>query len=706
MVDKTLLDCLWVVFCAILVFMMQAGFLCLEAGLTRSKNAINVAIKNITDFGISSLLYWAFGFAWMFGQTYRGWIGTSYFFITPDNPWVASFLLFQIMFCGTAVTIISGAVAERMRYRAYILVAVIVAALIYPVFGHWVWGGNLIGARGWLSQLGFIDFAGSSVVHSVGGWASLAVLLVLGPRLGYFPSKDAPRTFPGSHLPLAILGVLLLWFGWIGFNGGSTFELGPAFPGIIVNTVLAGSGGMLTALAVGWIWQGYPKVLFLMNGSLAGLVAITAGCFAVDPLFAIVIGSVGGVVMAAAQHLMDRFRIDDVVGAVPVHAAAGIWGTLAVALFGKPELLATGLSRWEQFQVQCLGVGVCFIFAFGVTFVLTYLINRIFPMRVTLADELQGLNITEHRETTEIFDLLSVMERQARTKDLSLRVPAEPYTEVGQIAHRYNKLMDSLQESLTSITNLRQTQASLKEKTAKLEELNQELRDFAHTVAHDLKSPLRTIKSFGTFLNEDYRDSLSPEAQEYLDEILKTAGRMNTLIDDILQYSRVATEGDQFVEVNLFQEIQGVIADLQGIIQSANGKVEVTELPVIEANPVQMRQLFQNLIGNALKYHQPLVSPCVKVSSRPLPDTRQVQIVVEDNGIGFEEKYATKIFEPFKRLHKSSQYEGTGIGLATCLKIIQRHKGTIHVSSAPGKGSVFTITVPLQQTVRPPREKT
>ncbi len=699
MLEKTLIDCMWLVLCAGLIFIMQAGFLCIEAGLTRSKNAINVAIKNITDFGISSILFWCFGFALMFGKSINGWIGTSFFMPSfIDDPWFASFFLYQLMFCGTAVTIISGAVAERLRYRAYIIVTIIVSTFVYPIFGHWAWGGIYGGESGWLRNLGFIDFSGSTVVHCTGGWTALAVLMIIGHRIGRYQSNGESHTYPGSHIPMAILGVLLLWIGWIGFNGGSTYGLSNAFPKIIINTMLAGSGGMLAALTLGWLWYGYPKVILVMNGSLAGLVSITAGCFAVNTGAAIIIGAIGGCVMVVAQHLIDHFQIDDVVGAVPVHVAAGIWGTLAVALFGNLEILGTGLTRPEQFQVQIIGILSAFILSFGIPYLILRTINQFFPLRISIKNEMTGLNVAEHREKTEAFDLLVTMEEQIATKNLSLRVPVEPYTEIGQIAQRYNTLMDSLQTSLTSISNLQMSEQALKEKTLELERTNRDLQSFAHVVAHDLKAPLRNIAGFGSLIIDDVKDELNEKTQDYLQEMLNGISRMNVLIEDILQFAGVSEKQKKFVLVDLFKIIEEVQKDLQENIRRTNAKIQIDEnLPTIDGHPTLLRQLFQNLIGNALKYGRPNISPVIRIHSRTLQDRNLVQIILEDNGIGFTDEQASRIFEPFKRLKEAAHYEGTGIGLATCVRIVEKHNGQIEGKGSPNKGATFTVTLPLKQ---------
>ena len=286
------------------------------------------------------------------------------------------------------------------------------------------------------------------MVHSVGGWVALAAVLVLGPRAGRFPEGEPPRRIPGQNLPMAVLGVLLLWLGWIGFNGGSTLRWCDEIPGIVVNTLLAGCGGMAAALAAGWSIRRRPDVDLLTNGALAGLVSITASCHSVGAAAAVVIGGCGGLVMLAATWLLERMRIDDVVGAVPVHAGAGVWGTLAVALFGRTAALETGLSRASQFGVQLLGVVVCFLWAFGLVYLALLLVDRLLRLRVTPDQEQQGLNVAEHGASTEMFDLLSVMHSQAQTGDRSLRAPVEPFTEIGQIATLYNEVMAALQQAL------------------------------------------------------------------------------------------------------------------------------------------------------------------------------------------------------------------------------------------------------------------
>ena len=442
--DPRLIDAGWILGCAAMVFMMQAGFLCLETGLVRAKNIINVAIKNVVDICIATMLYWMFGFALMFGASHGGLFGTSGFlFDWSLDYWKSSFFIFHVVFCGTAVTIISGAVAERMRFAGYLFISIVVAGFLYPLAGHWMWGGVAEGqATGWLIRLGFIDFAGSTVVHSVGGWVALAAIIVIGPRIGRFGDERRPMTC--HNLPMAVLGALLLWFGWFGFNSGSTLGLTKGIPMIIGNTAMAAAAGGLVGLAMGWHRTGRPNVTDVINGLLAGLVSITASCHIMTTIAAVMIGAVGGFICVLGTRILERYGVDDAIGAVPVHCFSGVWGTLAVALFASPSAFGTGLSRWQQFQIQSLGVVTCFGFAFGGGYVIIRLIDRVFPLRVSADDEIIGLNISEHQAPNELFTLLSEMEHQRQTGDFSKHVDAEPYTQVGQIALQYNRVLDKM----------------------------------------------------------------------------------------------------------------------------------------------------------------------------------------------------------------------------------------------------------------------
>jgi len=399
------IDVLWIMLCSALVFVMQAGFLCLESGLTRSKNSINVAIKNLADFCLTTIVFWLFAFGLMFGASWHGWIGVSEFSLDFQNidAFYGSFFIFQVMFCGAAVTIMSGAVAERMKFSSYLIATLVVSGLIYPVVGHWAWTGLDTGeANGFLNSLGFVDFAGSTVVHSVGGWVSLALLLILGPRRGRFDADGKPRRIRPSNLPLATLGVMFLFIGWLGFNGGSTLAFNNQVPLIVVNTLIGGSVGAISAGLLGYAVQNRLNVTQFMNGCLAGLVAVTANCFAVTTPVAALIGLVGGMIAIGVEEFLEYMKIDDAVGAIPVHLGAGIWGTLAVGLYGDLEILGTGLTRIEQIGVQLLGIGVAAIWAFGLTYIILKLVNSFHRLRVSADHEDIGLNLSEHGEVEDM----------------------------------------------------------------------------------------------------------------------------------------------------------------------------------------------------------------------------------------------------------------------------------------------------------------
>ncbi|MCC9599639.1 ammonium transporter [Stieleria sp. JC731] len=446
------IDLVWVLICTGQVLMMQAGFCLLESGFSRAKNSINVAAKNLADICVAMLCFWIVGFGLMFGQSNQGWFGTTEFCFEAGGARLTAFFLFQAAFCGTATTIISGAVAERMRFRAYLFVSVFVSAIIYPICGHWAWGGIFSGQSiGWLAELGFVDFAGSTMVHSVGAWTSLAAILVIGPRLGRFSHKRGP--IRGSSLPSAVLGAVLLWFGWLGFNGGSVLGLSDEVPKILLNTCLAAACGGCLPLLVSSLFGKTFELSDTINGVIAGLVSITACCHAVSPLSSIAIGSAGGLICMASTQLLTRLKIDDAINAIPAHGAAGVWGTLAYAIFADPALFGPGISRWDQLGIQATGVGSVFVWTFGISSITFAVVNRFWPMRVDRKSEYYGLNTTEHEASTELVELLGSMKQHYQSGNFRRRVRREPFTEVGQIATVYNRVIHRVHSEITAREN-------------------------------------------------------------------------------------------------------------------------------------------------------------------------------------------------------------------------------------------------------------
>ena len=387
------LDSVWVVLGGILVFFMQAGFALIESGSVRSKNTVNVLMKNYLDMCIGGLVFWLFGFGLMFGLNQTGWIGLSHFMPEALDDWHWNLLFFQMMFAATATTIASGAMAERIHFTAYIVSAIIVSGVIYPIFGSWAWGG-LFGGDGWLKALGFIDFAGSTVVHSIGGWVALAGIIILGPRLGRFGRKGQSHFLAGHNLPLVALGGFILWFAWFGFNAGSTVAANVSIGRIALNTHLAACAAAATYMILALIQSKAVLMRYTINASLAGLVAITAGCATMSPLYAVITGAFAGVLITFVPLLLEKMQLDDVVDAVAVHGVCGAWGTIAAGIF-----LESNPFDLHVIGVQAIGVGAAFIWGFGVALVMFKVLDKVLGgLRVSQQHEQRGLDYTEHAE--------------------------------------------------------------------------------------------------------------------------------------------------------------------------------------------------------------------------------------------------------------------------------------------------------------------
>ena len=407
---QTNLNVVWTLVAAILVFLMQAGFALVETGFTRAKNAANIMMKNLMDFAVGSLAFYVLGAALMFGASKAaGWFGWGGLgmpsLMDGEGSWNWTFLFFQTMFAATAATIVSGAVAERIEFKSYLIYSALVSAVVYPISGHWMWG-SLAGesSQGWIEAVGFHDFAGSTVVHSVGGWIALAGAMMLGPRIGKYRHDGKANPIPGHSLVLGTLGVLLLWIGWFGFNPGSyTAGIG-SIGRVAMTTNLAACAGTIAALVTAWIIMKKPDLTMALNGSLAGLVAITAPCDQVTCNAAIVIGLVAGVLVVLSVFAMDRIHIDDPVGAVSVHCVNGVWGTLAVGLFAAPEALGYGNTMvglfygggFKYLGVQALGAGATCVWAFGTGLAIFFALKKLGILRVSEKTELKGLDVTEH----------------------------------------------------------------------------------------------------------------------------------------------------------------------------------------------------------------------------------------------------------------------------------------------------------------------
>jgi Amt family ammonium transporter len=461
---KDLAQTCWLLVSSALVLFMQAGFACLEAGSVRHKNSINVAIKNLVDMCASVPAFFIIGYALMLGADYHGLIGEPKFFLQNVGPKEMAVFFFQVTFCATSATIVSGGVAERCRFLPYVIISVGVGLFIYPVFGHWVWG------QGWLSKLGYHDFAGSSVVHMLGGGVTLAGIQILGPRAGRFDENGRPRPIPPSSIPLAACGAFILLFGWVGFNGGSA-PLGEQTATIIVNTVLAGCFGGLLAMLLNWGYTGSVSVEMVINGLLGGLVAITAGADCTTPTAASIIGMLGGGAVVFGTYLLERLQLDDAVGAVPVHFFGGITGVIATGVFGNMAVLGPEATRLHVILVQCLGAVVCAVWGYAMGRLLWILTSTISKLRVGDFEERVGMNFSEHQVEDTIQDLTETV--VAATRGLHLN---------GQTLEMFDRFRDSetarLARAVQELAGKAQDRVTIARKfTTSIEELRQSLLD-------------------------------------------------------------------------------------------------------------------------------------------------------------------------------------------------------------------------------------
>ena len=554
-VTKTL-DILWLAVCAALVFFMQAGFCFLETGSIRKKNTLNVAIKNVSDMMIAVLAFAFVGYALMFGSSWGGMIGTSGFGLAGvTEPYDIMFFLFQAMFAGTIATIVSGAVAERMQFSGYLLVAMICAIFIYPVVGHWTWNGD-----GWLAQMGFVDFAGSTVVHSVGAWVALSGVIVLGPRIGRFNKDGTVNDIYGHDLLLTAIGVFMLWFGWFGFNGGSLLEASDQIPLVLMNTVIAACAGGMANLLSSTIGSDEIRVERILNGVLGGLVAVTASAHLVDLGSSVIIGAVGGLIAHFShQLLLHVFKLDDPVSAIPVHGFAGAWGTFAVVIFANDESLTT----FSQMITQLTGISVVFVWSFGCGWVMFTILKMFGKLRVTEEHEKTGLNIAEHGAKSVLLDTMNAMNSIVNSGDLSQRVPEEIGTEAGEVATSFNILMKQFSANMSEMQktsdDVKQTATRLisfsNETLTRLSQQGQSTDEISQSIA-ELRDKLNEINDQSSNISStsERAESDMESTSAVVNSASNAIALMKNIIDEIAQimptlseYSREVSNATGFI---------------------------------------------------------------------------------------------------------------------------------------------------------------
>ncbi len=694
------------------VMLMQAGFCCLESGMVRAKNSINVAVKNITDFCVSTLTFFVVGFGFMYGDSIGGFVGTSghFDFAHADGATMA-FFLFQSVFCATATTIMSGAAAERMRFHSYILIVLVTAAVIYPVAGHWAWGGLLDGHNeGWLQKLGFLDFAGSTVVHVVGGAVGLGALVHLGPRLGRFGENG--RVIGGHDLPMATVGVVLLWFGWLGFNGGSWLEFNDQVPRTLVNTILAGAAGGCTALVISMRTSAnVAQAGHVLNGIVAGLVAVTAGCNLTTPGVSVMIGAVGGAIAVLGDRMLIRAGIDDAVGAVSAHGFAGCWGTLAIPLFVAPALYGTGLGRWEQLGVQLLGVVACGTWALVIGWATIRAIECVVPLRVSAQGEEAGLNVVEHGAGNALLDLLTAMDGHRRGGDLSTRVECDGETELGMVAQQYNRVLDDVEREMTGRKRasdlIRKARKRLELRTQELTAVNERLREldqlksrFVSTISHELKTPISAILAGAKIIRRYHRER--PEVAERFGAVIEAEGeRLNTLIHDVLDVTRIEAgeldwQDDDFEMRDVVERAFALISPLADEKDVSLYTEVADDLPTLYGDRGRIIQVAVNVLTNSVKFTPP--NGTIHIHAAISTDRRSVVVSISDSGSGIPEDELENIFSGFHQVtsadEPSLKNDGAGLGLLVCRNIIERHGGRIEAQSAPSIGTTISFSMP------------
>ncbi len=439
------IDMLWLLFCSCLLLIMQAGFTCYESGLIRSKNAANVVIKNLVDLTISIIFYGFVGFSIMF-YSLDSFSQAFHPIFNISQPSIIVFFIFQAMFCATAVTITSGAVAERMSFIGYVILSVIVTCVIYPITGAWVWGDILQTNHqaSWLANLGFHDFAGATVVHSVGGWVALSGILTIGPRTGRFGKNAKPIS--QSSITLASAGSLLIWVGWLGFNGGSTLGFSPEVLSVILNTILGGAIGLLVGMMSAYYLYKKALVLPMINGGLIGLISVTAAADLMEASDAIIIAIIASLSIIPMTNLLEKLKIDDAVGAVPVHLIGGIIASFSAGFFVE---LTPEQSRSDAILIQVLGILSVGAFVFLTSFSLLWVINKFVKLRVSEEEEMLGLNLSEHSVGATNQDMIMQINENLRTGDVSNKINVSAESDSYDIAQHYNSMVDMF-ENLSS----------------------------------------------------------------------------------------------------------------------------------------------------------------------------------------------------------------------------------------------------------------
>ncbi|MGE4277808.1 MAG: ammonium transporter [Lawsonibacter sp.] len=635
----TLINHLWLLLCACFVFFMQAGFVCYEVGFVQPKNVISVAMENITAFVVATLSFYTVGFAFMFGKTAFGFIGTSHWLLFHLNSrYDYIFVLYQMMLAATSITIFAGSMSERTKMRSLVIASILVGGFIYPVFGHWVWGGIYTQQATFLSGMGYMDFAGATVVHSTAGWIALAGIIVVGPRKDRWDENGKPKRLGRSNIPFATLGTFILWFGWFGFNGGSLLKFDDRIGLILLNTNLSAAVGVVGAVIVTFLFakdQSYMEAIF--NGALGGLVAITAGSELLTPVESIFVGLISGAVVMLGSVLLLKLRIDDAVNAVPIHAFGGVCGSLLCCLFSAPENLNLS-SNLYQLGVQLLGVGVNFIWAFGMGLLMFLLIRMTVGLRVSDISEKKGLNVVEFSDVYSWMQHLQEEHYESVKQDLDQKIQQQNEALKRQ-AHM-----------------LAMTQEKEREKIA---------RDLHDGVGQSLVA----LKiNLGLIQNSTQDKALKSRADTTMNLVQSTIEEIRDVI-----YNLKPVQLNEGGLANSIRNLCKKLNDLSGITIRCEIQAELPQWD--ETEEVNIYRIVQECLTNIIKH-----SGATEASIRLLRQDGRLSVSIIDNGIGFDRKVAR-----------------SGFGLTTMKERADMLNASLVVESEPGKGTRIILEVPYEK---------
>ncbi|MCB1456925.1 MAG: hypothetical protein KDJ51_12280, partial [Nitratireductor sp.] len=593
----------WITMASVLVLSMQGGFLLLEAGTVRSKNSINVAQKNAADFVVCGAVFFLFGFNLTFGHGNTPWFGFGGIDLMTAEAAALVVLIYQFGFSSTAATIVSGAVAERMGFVGYLLVTALVAGLVYPMIAHLAWGNIILPDNpAYLADRGFIDFAGSTIVHLTAACVALACIIELGPRIGRFDENGRPVEFSNHSSVLALAGALILFIGWLGFNGGGVSPRAPQLPHVIANTIVAGSFGALSGLVLGYIKDGFIfKPSAIANGLLGGLVAITAGCMSVGLSGAAIIGLIGGAVAVWGCLLVANIlKLDDPLDVLPVHGMAGLIGTLLVALFADPSHLRDG-SRLAQFLVQLEGVAICIAWSFGCTWLFLRLLRPLVRWRVTPEEEMVGLNISEHGASLGSERLRAALSRHLddAQKDGNFFRPlildGMSGDESADIAITMNELVMKHVGAMKDLDEARlSAEAAARTKS-----------EFLANMSHEIRTPMNGILGMAELLRGT---NLDKKQGMFADIILRSGNALLTIINDILDFSKISA-GKMTLDPAPFNFVS-TLEDVTTLLSTRAAEKDVEVILRIDpripeelvGDAGRIRQILNNLVGNAVKF--------------------------------------------------------------------------------------------------------